>query len=559
MSNDSIDVLRIAIGQFNPTVGDISGNLSLVQQARIDAAAQKADLIVFSELFISGYPPEDLVLNSFFVKKCQEAIERLAKETLDGGPGIMIGTPWQTENKTLHNAVAVLDNGKIIAFRFKVDLPNYSVFDEKRVFKAGPVPRPVKFRGVKLGVPICEDMWGDFRVCEALAKEGAEILIVPNSSPYCRNKIDLRLQIVLKRVSESGLPLIYVNQLGGQDELVFDGGSFVVNCDQTVALQMSQFEEGLVVSTWKRSQLGWICQNDIQSTLPDSKEADWRACVLGLRDYVNKNGFENIILGLSGGIDSALCAAMSVDALGQENVQCIMMPYRYTSQTSLSDAAACAQALGVKYDILSINKSVEGLSTILAPLLEKTESGITEENLQSRSRGMILMAMSNKLGSMVVTTGNKSEMSIGYTTLYGDMNGGFNPIKDLYKMHIYALSRWRNQHMPPSCLGPSGIVIPPNIISKAPSAELKENQLDQNTLPPYLVMDTILESLIEEDMSSDAIVRKYGFNRETVIRIEQLLHMSEYKRRQAAPGVKITRRSFGRDRRYPMTHRWSNQ
>jgi NAD+ synthase len=556
---DTKNTLRIALAQLNPTVGDIKGNLELARKARADAAKQKADLVVFTELFLSGYSPDDLVLKPAFVEACRDAAEELAKDTSDGGPGVVMGVPWRDEKSGLHNAVAVMDDGKITATRYKVDLPNYGVFDEKRVFDAGPMPGPVNFRGIRLGIPICEDIWNDMDVCETLAESGAEILISPNGSPYYRDKMDVRLQVVVKQVVESGLPLIYLNQMGGQDELVFDGGSFVVNADKTLPIQMNQFEDSVTLTTWKRKTDGWECETGVRSNLPDAQEADWRACVMGLRDYVNKNGFKNVVLGLSGGIDSAIVAAMSVDALGEERVRCVMLPYRYTSDESLKDAADCAEALGVRYEIVPISEPVEGFQSTLGDLFEGTESGVTEENLQSRARGVILMAISNKFGSMVVTTGNKSEMSVGYATLYGDMNGGFNPIKDLYKMQVYELSAWRNEHMPPDCLGPSGEVIPRNIIDKAPTAELREGQTDQDSLPPYPVLDAILEGLVENELSIDDIVEKHGFERATVERMEHLLYIAEYKRRQAAPGVKITRRSFGRERRYPITNRWRDR
>ncbi len=384
------------------------------------------------------------------------------------------------------------------------------------------------------------------------------MLLVPNGSPYYRGKQDVRQQVVLKQVIETGLPLVWANQLGGQDELVFDGASFGINADKSLAFQMSQFEEAVDVVTWKRTADGWVCSQGLKSRIPEKEEADYRACMVGLRDYVNKNGFKNVVLGLSGGIDSAICAALAVDALGEERVRCVMMPYRYTSKDSLKDAEDCARALGTRYDIVPIFEPVEGFSHALSQLFEGTREGITEENLQSRARGTILMAISNKFGSMVVTTGNKSEMSVGYATLYGDMNGGFNPIKDLYKMQVYAISRWRNAHVPPTALGPSGEVIPVNIIDKAPSAELRENQTDQDSLPPYPALDDILECLVEHEMGVDEIVAR-GHDRATVARVENLLYIAEYKRRQAAPGVKITRKNFGRDRRYPITNRFRDR
>jgi NAD+ synthase len=557
MAKKAPDILRIAVAQLNPTVGDVAGNLAKAREARADAARQGADLLLLTELFISGYPPEDLVLKPAFLKACLKAVNDLAADTKDGGPGVVVGFPRKGE-KGRHNSVAVLDGGKILSFRDKVDLPNYGEFDEKRVFDEGTISGPTNFRGVRIGIPICEEIWNDVGVCETLAESGAEILLVPNGSPYYRGKLDVRHQVALRQVIESGLPLVFANQLGGQDELIFDGASFGLQADKSLAFQMSQFEETLVVTEWKRQGETWVCVDGPMSRIPEKEEADYRACMLGLRDYVNKNGFKNVVLGLSGGIDSAICAALAVDALGEERLRAVMMPYRYTSKDSLKDAEDCARALGCRYDVVPIFEPVEGFSHALAGLFEGTKEGITEENLQSRARGTILMAISNKFGSMVVTTGNKSEMSVGYATLYGDMNGGFNPIKDLYKMQVYALSAWRNTTVPPGALGPSGEVIPKNIIDKAPSAELRENQTDQDSLPPYSVLDDILECLVENEMGVDEIVKR-GHDRDTVHRIEHLLYIAEYKRRQAAPGVKITKKNFGRDRRYPITNKFRDR
>ncbi|WP_139975966.1 NAD+ synthase [Ochrobactrum sp. CGA5] len=556
-SHENLAMLRIAIAQLNPVMGDIAGNLAKARAARAEAAKMKADLVLFTELFISGYPPEDLVLKPSFLAACEKAVRELAIETADGGPGVVIGTPLSRESG-LHNSIAVLDGGEIIAERFKVDLPNYGEFDEKRVFQAGPMPGPVNFRGVRIGIPVCEDIWGELGVAETLAESGAEILLVPNGSPYHRAKMDRRHQIVLKQVIETELPMVYANQVGGQDELVFDGGSFAFNADRSLCLQMPQFTEQITLTVWQKNNDGWRCEEGEKALLPEGIEADYSACMLGLRDYVNKNSFKDVVLGLSGGIDSAICAALGVDALGKDRVRCIMLPYRYTSEESLQDAADCAKALGVRYDIVPIAAPVEGFLESLHPLFEGTESGVTEENLQSRARGTILMAVSNKFGSMVVTTGNKSEMSVGYATLYGDMNGGFNPIKDVYKMQVYAMSKWRNGHIPQGALGPSGEVIPNNIIAKAPSAELRENQTDQDSLPPYPVLDDILECLVENEMSNTEIAAR-GHPLETVQRIEHLLYLAEYKRRQSAPGVKITKKNFGRDRRYPITNRFRDR
>jgi NAD+ synthase len=553
MSARPLDRLAIAIAQLNPTVGDIAGNADQVRRAREEAAAQGADLVVFPELFIAGYPPEDLVLKPAFQAACRVAIEALARESAKGGPALAIGTPWLEDGK-LYNAVALLDGGAIAALRFKVELPNYGVFDEKRVFAAGPMPGPVNFRGVRIGLPICEDIWKPEAV-ECIAETGGEILLVLNGSPYRHGVYDERLNIVVPRVKDSGLPLIYANQVGGQDELVFDGVSFGLNADCSVAFQLASFRDCVVTTHWRRTGDTWRCEEAPALPAIEGEQADYAACVLGLRDYVNKNGFKGVVLGLSGGVDSALCAALAVDALGPERVRCLMLPYKFTAQESLDDAAACAKALGVHYDTLPIAPAVEGLEAALAPMFTGLPRDVTEENLQARARGTILMALSNKFNLMVVTTGNKSEMSVGYATLYGDMNGGFNPVKDLYKTEVFRLARLRNGWKPDGALGPSGRVIPENILVRPPTAELRENQKDEDSLPPYAVLDTILEDLVEREKSIADIVAD-GYDLDTVMRVERLLHVAEYKRRQAAPGVKVTLKNFGRDRRYPITNRF---
>lgn len=553
MSARLADKLSIAIAQLNSTVGDIAGNVEKVRRARAAAAAEGADLIVFPELFIAGYPPEDLVLKPAFQVSCRSAVEMLARETGPGGPALLVGTPWLDAGK-LYNAVALLDAGTIAALRYKVDLPNYGVFDEKRVFAPGPMPGPVNFRGVRLGVPICEDIWG-VEVVECLAETGAEMLVVPNGSPYWRQKGDVRINIAVARVTEQGLPTIYVNQVGGQDELVFDGISFGLHADCSLAFQLAAFQETVTTTHWLRRAGVWRCENGPLVESVEADRADYSACVLGLRDYVNKNGFPGVVLGLSGGIDSALCAAMAVDALGADRVRCVMLPYKFTSQESLNDAAACAKALGVRYEILPIAPAVEGFEAALAPAFSGRPRDVTEENLQARARGTILMAISNKFNLMVVTTGNKSEMSVGYATLYGDMNGGFNPIKDLYKTEVTRLARLRNGWKPAGAKGPDGLVIPDNIITRPPTAELRENQKDEDSLPAYAVLDSILERLVEHEEPISAIVAA-GFDRDTVVRVDRMINTAEYKRRQAAPGVKVTLKNFGRDRRYPITNRF---
>ncbi|MDE2463459.1 MAG: NAD+ synthase [Alphaproteobacteria bacterium] len=548
-----MDHFRIALAQLNPLMGDISKNLARARSARAEASG--ADLIVFPELFICGYPPEDLVLKPAFQNDCRAAVEALAEDTADSGPAILIGTPW-VDGSCLYNAVALLDQGKVMAVTRKVDLPNYGVFDEKRVFVPGPMPGPLSIRGRRIGVPICEDIW-TADVVECLAETGAEMLVVPNGSPFDVMKFDERMHHALARVVESRLPLVYVNQVGGQDELVFDGASFVLNADRSLAVQLPGFVERTLICDWTRTDTGWQCAVS-ERALHENKEASlYAAMVLALRDYVNKNRFPGVVIGLSGGIDSALSAAVAVDAVGAERVRCVMMPSRYTADESLADASEVARLLGVRYDVLPIEPAVGAFATMLGHLFENRPVDTTEENVQSRIRGLMLMAISNKFGHMVLATGNKSEMSVGYATLYGDMNGGYNVLKDIYKMDVFRLSRWRNANSVSIGLGPQGRVMPDNVISRPPSAELRADQKDEDSLPPYSVLDAILLRLVEEERSAAEVVAD-GFDPEVVKRVENLLYAAEYKRRQAPPGVKVSRRNFGRDRRYPMTNAYRN-
>jgi len=552
------DRFRIALAQLNPVMGDIAGNLVRARAAR--KAAAGADVILFSELFIVGYSPEDLVLKPALQEDARAAVEELARDTADSGPAVLMGAPWieqSVEEGKLYNAMLLLDGGKIAGKSFKVDLPNYGVFDEKRVFVPGPPPRPLTVRGVQLGVPICEDIWKqDVTAC--LAEAGAEILCVPNGSPFEAGKEDVRLELAKSRVAESGLPLIYLNQLGGQDEVVYDGASFVLNADGAIAVALPGWEERVTITEWQwGAHSKWVCvpgdTPEERYVAEDRSSQVYHAMMLALRDYVNKNRFPGVVLGLSGGIDSALSAAVAVDALGAERVRCVMLPSRYTSRDSLEDADECARALGVKYETIEIERAVAAMGESLAPAFAGTQTGTTEENIQSRLRGVILMAISNKFGPMVLTTGNKSEMSVGYATLYGDMCGGYNVLKDIYKTEVFRLSHWRNQNSPAGALGPRGRVIPERIITKPPTAELRANQTDQDSLPPYDVLDGILECLVEHECSFEQTVAK-GYDPATVKRVEHLLYVSEYKRRQAPPGVKISSRNFGRDRRYPITN-----
>lgn len=540
--------LKIVMAQLNPTVGAVAANADLLRACR--AAHADADIIVASELFLTGYPPEDLVLKRAFLRHVTDTAKALSDETKDGGPAIIFGLP-SVENGQLYNSVMVADGGHAV-LRHKHHLPNYAVFDEKRLFAAGPMPAPVELRGLRVGLPICEDIWFS-DVTAHLSGQGVDILISPNGSPFERGKQSSRFAHGQARAKETGLPLVYVNQFGGQDELVFDGGSFALNGDGGLAVQGALWREDTTVISVHHSQDGCHIEPVAAPEMGDESEQIYAAAVLGLRDYVEKNRFPGVLLGLSGGIDSAICAAMAVDALGAERVHCIMLPSQYTSQSSLDDAAACAKALGVRLDDVSIASSVGAVEGTLAPLFADTEPDITEENIQSRLRGVLLMAVSNKFGSMVVTTGNKSEVSVGYATLYGDMNGGYNPIKDIYKTEVFALSRWRNANVPCNGLGPDGEVIPTAIIDKPPSAELRPDQKDEDSLPPYDALDDILFALVEDELGVDEIIAR-GHAAETVKRIEHLLYISEYKRRQAAPGAKIGNRNFGRDRRYPITN-----
>jgi NAD+ synthase len=546
------DRLRIAAAQLNPIVGDLAYNVALIREARAEAGRLSADLLVTPELVLSGYPPEDLVRKPDFLASVRAHLDELAADTLDNGPAVLLGTPL-AENGRVYNCAVLLDGGRIAAIRQKFDLPNYGVFDEKRVFAAGPLPGPINFRDVRLGVMVCEDMWTP-EVTEYLQESGAEILIVLNGSPYEQVKAEERLSLGLARVTESGLPLIYVNQIGGQDELVFDGGSFALSAERSLVQQLGYWRPACGVTEWIRDN-GSIRPRGPAAIEPASEglEAIYQAMVLGLRDYVNKNCFPGILLGLSGGIDSALCAAIATDALGPERVHCVMMPSPYTSADSLEDAALCANLLGIRLDTVAIEPAMEAFGLMLEPYLAETSPGVTEENLQSRSRGMILMALSNKFGAMVLSTGNKSEMAVGYATLYGDMCGGYAVLKDLYKTKVFEVSAWRNEHRPAGALGPDGPVMPLRVITKPPSAELKPNQTDQDTLPPYDVLDGILCHLIERETPLADIIAD-GFDEATVRRVWQMLDRAEYKRRQAPPGVKLIRRAFGRDRRYPITN-----
>lgn len=543
--------LTIALAQLNPTVGDIEGNLARIRKARDEAARSRADLLVLSELAVVGYPPEDLVLRPSVVDACRAAIDCLVRESRSG-PALIATTPWR-EHDRIYNAAVLIEKGSTTA-RFKSDLPNYGVFDEKRVFTPGPLPDPVNFRGIKIGMPICEDIWTP-SVTAHLVRAGAELLLVPNGSPFEAGKFSARLELAKARARETNLPLAYVNQAGGQDELVFDGRSFVLDRRGELVMSMVGWEETIGITHWKRTEEGWTCNPARVEPLGEQIGDVYCALIVGLRDYVAKNGFPGIVLGLSGGVDSALSAAIAVDALGSDRVLGVRLPSPFTGDVSMEEAQYVAEHLGIRLLTIPIEGVLQRAEETLAPAFEGRPRDVTEENLQARIRGLLLMALSNKFGLMLLTTGNKSEMSVGYATLYGDMCGGFSVLKDIYKTDVYALARWRNVNRPRFARGPLGEVIPERTLTRPPTAELRPNQTDQDTLPPYDQLDDILKGLIEAERSVDELAASVA-PRDVVSRVQQMLYTAEYKRRQAPPGVKVSRRSFGRDRRYPITNRY---
>ena len=547
--------MKILLAQLNNTVGDIEGNISKACKVLEEAYDQNTDLVVFSELYLSGYPPEDLVLKKSFVQECRKGLNKLVLYSEEKKLGLIVGLPIY-ENDNLYNAVAIVDSGKIIGFSKKVNLPNYSVFDEKRVFNSNDNPYIFDFRGIKMGVPICEDIWTN-NVCNKLKKQGCEIIISPNGSPFDKYKINQRKKVIEDRISEVRLPFVYVNQVGGQDELVFDGSSLVMNADKEIIYRSPQWEEDRAIIEFDQKEKKFLSQNFVNNDLTDLENI-YMATVTGLRDYVLKNRFPGVILGLSGGIDSAFCAAVAVDALGEDKVEGFMLPSIYTSQNSFDDAEECAKRLNISLEKISIEKTYLSLEESLEKTFKDTSPDITEENLQSRIRGTILMAISNKKGKMLITTGNKSEVSVGYSTLYGDMNGGFNPIKDIYKTELFSLAKWRNKNLPKNVYLKKLEIIPESIIEKEPTAELRDNQKDTDSLPSYDELDQILEGLVEYELSTNEL-EKTGFSREEIKKVEHLLYISEYKRRQSAPGVKISLRNFGRDRRYPITNKFRDK
>ncbi len=542
--------LKIALAQTNTVVGDFPGNRKKVLDFLARAAGGGADLVVFPELVVTSYPPEDLILKPAFLAEAYEALDRIAAATKPGGPAALIGCPTEVDGE-VYNALFLLGEGKVLHRQLKRHLPNYGVFDEKRIFSEGPIPEPIAFRGISLGLLVCEDMWYP-DVAGHLKAKGADILIAPHASPFEDSKRDVRLMHAKTRVGETALPLIFVNQVGGQDELVFDGSSFALDKSGKRIAQLKEFAEDYQLLTLKKDD-AWAITPGKMEILPEGNAQLYQALMFGLREYVTKTKFPGVLIGLSGGIDSALTAALAVDALGPRHVDTVMMPSPYTREESFADAKKVAKNLGIKYDIIPITPMMGSFKAALAESFKGSNEDSTEENIQARIRGILLMALSNKFGKMVLATGNKSEMSAGYSTLYGDLCGGFAVLKDLYKTKVYDLSRWRNENVPEGGLGPKGVVIPENIFTRPPSAELRPDQTDQDTLPPYAALDDILEGFIEEDLSIDDVVAR-GHDPETVARVERMLYVAEYKRRQAPPGVKITRRMFGRDRRYPIVN-----
>ena len=546
------DRFRITLGQLNPTVGDLAGNADLARKVWAAGKDAGADLVALPEMFITGYNAQDLVMKRALQLDVLTEIEKLAADCADGPP-LAIGAPW-AEGTDLFNAYLILKDGKIASRILKHELPNETVFDEVRIFDAGPLGGPQAFGNTRVGIPICEDAWHP-DVSETLAETGAEFLLVPNGSPYYRDKMDTRMNVIVARVIETGLPLIYLNMVGGQDDQIFDGASFALNPGGKLAMQLPAFDEVITNVDLERTSEGWRVVEQPLASYPPAYEADYRVCVQGLRDYMRKTGFKKVLLGLSGGIDSALVATIAADALGPDNVRCVMLPSEYTSQASLDDAEALAKALGCRYDYLPISEGRAAITNTLAPLFEGTQPDLTEENIQSRLRGLLLMALSNKFGEMLLTTGNKSEVAVGYATIYGDMSGGYNPIKDMYKMRVFETCRWRNANHRDWMMGPAGAIIPENIITKPPSAELRDDQKDSDSLPDYPVLDRILEILVDENGSIEDCTAE-GFDRATAKKVEHLIYISEYKRFQSAPGPRLTKGAFWLDRRYPIVNRW---
>ena len=546
--------LKIALAQLNPLVGDVSGNIEKLISIRSNLN-NDIDILVAPELYVSGYPIDDLVLREDFLNLVESEINKLVKCTKDNKSAIIVGAP-RKDNNHIKNSVFVIENGNIVSIKDKYELPNTGVFDEQRIFKQGSLEDCVIIKGIKFGLPICEDIW-EKTVLEKLSKSGAEIIIAINASPFTVSKNEERENIALLRVNETKLPIVYLNRTGGQDELIFDGSSFALNHDGKKFYSSSEFKEETVEINFQKSNGKWLGHGNLNNSSSPSERL-YKALVLGLRDYVNNNKFPGVVLGLSGGVDSALVAALATDAFGPDLVQAIMLPSPFTGDESLNDAKEAAELLNINCSNLKISDAMKIVENILGDFKGPSfEPGITEENIQSRLRGLLLMALSNRYGYMVLATGNKSEYAVGYSTLYGDMCGGYAPIKDVWKTDVFKLCNWRNENYSDLFKGPKGKVIPTNIINKPPTAELRDNQKDTDSLPEYNILDEILKGLVEDEISVEKIVSK-GFDRKVVEKTAQLLARSEYKRFQAAPGPKVTNKAFGRDRRFPLTSGFRN-
>mgnify|MGYP003326077390 FL=1 len=547
--------LKICLAQLNPTLGDLEYNTEKALAVVSKAKKRNVDLVVFPEMFVSGYQLQDLVLKEQFLSDVKLCLKEMCDKVSEG-PAVLIGAP-EIENGKIYNSYFCMDHGSISVAARKYHLPNTDIFDERRYFNKDSLAKPIKVLGINVGTPICEDIWYP-DVIEYMVNEGARIIISPNGSPYSRGKVQLRHKLAALRAKENKIPLIYLNLVGGQDDQVFDGGSFVVGKNGNILYAMPQFEEAISIVEFNNGIIHNLDGEVTSNIIQNENSQDYRAMCLALEDYVKKSGFSKVLIGLSGGIDSALVTAIAVDALGAENVLCVSLPSIYSSEGSLIDADAMAEILGCRLDTVAIGDIHEEILRALNSLFEGTKNGLAEENIQARIRGLLLMAMSNKFNCMLLTTGNKSEVAVGYSTIYGDMAGGYNPIKDLYKTRVYNISKWRNQNHLSWMQGPKGIVIPNTIINKAPSAELRPDQKDQDSLPPYSLLDAILEGLIEEDLSVGDLVNR-GFDKETVKAIESLIYGSEHKRYQAAPGVHLTDKSFWLGRRYPIIQKWRDK
>ena len=547
--------MLVAIAQLNPIVGDITGNIAKLMSTWREAQRRGADLVVTSELFVTGYCPDDFILKPRIHRVIREAVETLARDTV-AGPAILLGTPWLEDDK-LYNAALMIDGGRIVERTFKHALPNYGPFDDQRLFEAAPLPKPMTWREKRLGVLLCEDMWTS-EVAGDLKRQGAEILIVLNGSPFQVGKQQKRYDLVRERTRETGLSLLYVNQFGGQDELVYEGSSFVMAPNGEIKVQARAWCEDIPFVNFVYGEGKWGAEALPQVDVPVAEESIYHAIMTGVRDYVFKNGFSSVLVGLSGGIDSAIVAAVAVDALGKDNVRTVMMPSCFTSMESIADAQIVAKTLGCRLDTIAIDELMATFDNALAEQFMGCTPDTTEENIQARIRGTLLMALSNKGGAMLLSTGNKSELAVGYATLYGDMCGSYAPLKDVYKTMVYKLARWRNEHKPLLALGPDVQVVPDRVLTKAPTAELKDNQTDQDTLPPYETLDDILKYLIEQDLGV-AETTMMGHDPILIRKIYAMVDKAEFKRRQGPPGPKVTRRHLTKDRRYPITNRYSDK